>query len=842
MYSLLQDLKYALRQLRKAPGFAVTAILTLALGIGANTAVFTLVHAVMMKSLPVTEPGELWRLGDSEMCCVNDGLEDSWALFSYGMYKHFRDSTPAFVQLAAFQAGRGEAGVRRIGSNQPAEARVSEYVSGNYFAMFGLSAYAGRMMTQDDDREGAPPVAVMSYGAWKDKYGSDPSVAGASFAINGKAVTVIGIAPPGFFGDRLSGKPTELWLPLSTEPLLEGANSLLKREDEHWLNSTGRLAPGANPKTVEAQLTTELRQLLLRPGTTVTDKGRQEVLQQVLRLTPGGAGVQVMREQYEDSLKLLLWVTGFVLLIACANLANLMLARAMLRKQELSVRTALGASRGRLMRQALTESLLLAAVGGVVSLGVASAASRAMLLMALGVDSVPFDISLSWQVLIFAFAVTLLTGLLFGLVPAWLTSRSDPIDALRSASRSISGGASRTQKSLVVLQAAFSLTLLCAAGLVIQSLRNMQHQHFGFETAGRYIVEFNPLTAGYKPEQLMPLYEQIRTDLQQIPGVESVSYSQTIPMGLHWSGTVYIQGRPPGDNDHGVYDRVGPGYFDTIGTRIVQGRPITEQDTASSQLVAVVNETFVKKYLEGKNPIGSHFGDWDPKYAGSYEIVGVTEDAQYWSPTEKMHPMYFVPATQIVPRTDPDERKSELRSLYLNDIELRTSGPAPNLEAQVRQALGRINPDLPVIRFAPLAEQVSDRLAQTEMIVRLMSLFGLVALLLAAVGVYGVAAYNVERRRNEIGIRMALGAGRSQVVQMVMRGAMVQAVIGLAIGIPLSLAAGRLMTSQLYGVRAFSPMALAVAALALAVCAAVAGWLPARRAAAVDPMDALRAE
>jgi predicted permease len=842
MHRLLQDLKYALRQLRKSPGFTITAILTLAIGIGANTAVFTLVHAVMLKSLPVANPSELYRLGDSEMCCVNGGFQDRWALFNYGMYKQFRDSTPAFLQLAAFQAGRTGVGVRRIGSSQPAQSRSSEYVSGNYFTMFGIPAYAGRMMTQDDDSPSAPSVAVMSYQVWRDKYGGDPSVVGASFAINGQPFTVIGITPPGFFGDGLVSSPTALWLPLSVEPVLEDANSVLNR-DPYWLKSIGRLAPGANPRNVEAQLTTELRQWLLQPGATVSDKERPEILQQRVPLTPGGAGVRVMRDQYEDSLKLLMWVTGFVLLIACANLANLMLSRAIARKQELSVRTALGASRRRLMRQALTESLLLAALGGVISLLVASAASRVMLFMATRAQSAPVDVSLSWPVLAFAFGITLLTGIVFGIVPAWLTSRTDPIDALRGANRSLADSGSRTQKSLVILQAAFSLTLLCAAGLVIQSLRNMQHQHFGFDTTNRYVAHFNPLMAGYKPEQLMPLYEQIRSDLQRIPGVVSASYSQYSPMsGDNWSGNVYIEGRASQKYDNATYVRVGPNYFDTIGTRILQGRPLTDRDTGSSQLVAVVNQAFAKKFLPGKNPIGNHFGSWDVKDAGSYEIIGVTEDTNYWGPTEEMYPVYFLPASQMVHRTDPDEVKSELRSLYLHDVVLRTSGPVPNLEAQVRQAFSRINPDLPVMHFAPFAEQVNAQFAQAEMIVHLVSFFGIVALLLASVGMYGVAAYNVERRRNEIGIRMALGADRSQVVRMVMRSALLLAAAGLVLGIPLSLAAGRFMTSRLYEVRAFNLAAFAAATLALAVCALLAGLLPARRAAAVDPMQALRAE
>jgi len=379
MNALMRDMRFALRQMRKARGFSLTVILVLALGIGANTAVFTLVHAVLLKSLPVTKPEQLFRVGDNEQCCVNGGLEGSWSLFSYDLYKHLRDNTPAFEQLAAFQAYSENVGLRRINTGNPAQSVWSEFVSGNYFQMFGIGVYAGRTFTADDDRPGAPPVAVMSYRAWQDKHGSDPSLIGAAVAINSQPFTIVGIAPPGFFGDGLRANPPEIWIPLSFEPLVHGTNSLLKSWQANWLDVTGRLALGAHAKEVEAQMTTELRQWLRRPGTTLGDEQRRDVPQQVIHLAPGGSGVQVMRENYQNGLKILLCVTGFVLLIACANLANLMLAHAAARRQEISIRAALGASQTRLIRQTVSETLTLSLLGGAAGLLVAINGTRFIL-------------------------------------------------------------------------------------------------------------------------------------------------------------------------------------------------------------------------------------------------------------------------------------------------------------------------------------------------------------------------------------------------------------------------------------------------------------------------------
>ncbi len=840
--TLWRDLRFAARMLRKTPAFSLTVILILALGIGANTAVFTLAHAVLLKSLPVAKPQQLFRVGDNEQCCVNGGLENSWSLFSYDLYKHLRESTPAFQHLAAFQSGPERVAVRVMHGSGIAESRTNEFVSGNYFQMFGVGAFAGRIFTDDDDHPGASAVAVLSYRAWKEKYRGDPAIAGAAVAINGQPFTIVGIAPPGFFGAGLRSNPPEVWIPLSFEPVVNGDNSLLRHADEHWLNVMGRLAPDAQPKSIETQLTTALRQWLLGPSGGLTDDDRKHLAEQVIRLAPGGSGVRVMRENYEDSLMLLLWVTGAVLLIACANLANLLLARAVARHQEFSIRAALGASQVRLIRQAFSETLLLSLLGAAGGLFVAIYGTASILHLAFPHRYVPIDVTPSWPVLAFTFALSLLTALLSGLVPAWLTSRSQPVDALRTANRSTEGHSHWVQPSLVVLQSALSLVLICAAGLVVQSLRNMRNQPFGFQTDGRFIVEFDPQMAGYKPQQLNALYHQIRDGLQQITGVRSVSYSMYTPMsGRNWEGSINIEGHH-GEHDQAAFVRVGPAYFATLGTRILQGRPIADQDSANSQAVAVVNQQFVKQFLGGKDPLGHHIGPLDEKHPGSLEIVGVTEDTNYWAPDEPIHPMYFVAAPQPIPTTSPEGELTETRSLYMQNIVVHTSIPVPDLEKQIRRVLGQINPDLPVMDFFPFSRLVENQLDQQQMIAQLMTVFGLLALILATVGLYGVTSFGVAKRTNEVGIRMALGANRSSVICMVMRAVAMQSLAGLLIGIPLTFAAGYILRNKLFGVRTFDLTVFAIAIFALVLSALIGGFFPARRAASIDPMQALRTE
>ncbi len=843
---LREDIRYALRQFAHAPAFTITAVLTLALGIGATTAIFTLVHAVLLKSLPVTKPSELYRVGDVENCCVNGGLQDDWSLFSYDKYKTFRDGTPGFLELAAFQSGNDLIGVRRTGSNQPAESQRSEYVSGNYFSMFGIGPYIGRTLVPQDDRKGAEPVAVMSYRTWQQKYGLDPSVVGASFTMNGQPFTVVGVAPPGFFGDRLQNTPA-FWIPLSNEPLINGSSSILDFPQQDWLDVIGRISPGADVKSIEAHMQVELQQWLLSPIAKLEPGERALVPKQTLHLSPGGAGVQMMRDEYQAGLHLLMWVSGFVLLIACANVANLMLVRSTTRKQQTSVRAALGAPRSRQIGQVLTESTVLALLGGAAGVALAFAGTRLILHLAFQKNNVAIHAMPSLPVLAFTFTVALLTGVLFGVAPAWMTATANPADALRAANRSVGQSVSWTQKSLVVAQAALSMVLLCAAGLLTQSLRNMHHQDFGFETANRYILHIDPQMAGYKPAQLGSFYRQLHDNLAAIPGISRVSFSLYSPMeGDNWSETVYIEGQapPPPDTDQNdaSWVRVSDGYFGAIGTKLLQGRAISDQDTATSQAVAVVNQTFAKKFFKDGNPIGQHFGFMNQKYAGSFEIVGVTEDTQYRQPTRKIPPMFFLSSLQRVIYDDPRFVTFEDRSHYLNAIEFKTLGKVPALEPQVRRALAQVNPNLAVIDFASFAEQVEGNFSQQKMIAKLTSMFGVLALVLASVGLYGVTAYSVERRTSEIGIRMALGADRFNVLKLVLRGAFLQVGVGLAIGLPAIILGGRAMSAQLFGVKPYDPNILLLTTAVLGFAALVAAVVPARRAATLDPMRALRTE
>ncbi|HEX4602686.1 MAG TPA: ABC transporter permease [Candidatus Angelobacter sp.] len=843
---VLEHIRYALRQFGKAPGFTATAILTLALGIGATTAIFTLVHAVLLKSLPVARPEQLVRIGNEENCCVNGGMQDNWTLFSFEQYKQFNEHTSGFEELAAFQSGNSLLGVRRSGSSKPSESFRGEFVSGNYFSTFGIPAYAGRTLSPADDKKGAPVTAVMSYRTWQEKFGGDRSVIGAAFIMNSQPVTVVGVAPPGFFGDRVQSNPASFWLPLAVEPVIEPANSLLDDAALDWLDLIGRIKPGADTKSMEAQMQVQLRQFLMSPESKVEDRNKPLVAKQTLHFSPGGGGVQRLRDEYQDGLHLLMWISAFVLLIACANLANLMLVRATTRKQQISIRSALGAPRTSLISQALTESVVLAMMGGIAGIAIAFAGTSMILRLAFGNDYVPIHATPSLPVLAFAFAVSFLTGILFGMAPAWMTATANPAEALRGAGRSTGRQSAWGQKSLVVIQASLSLVLLCAAGLLTRSLTNMQNRHFGFDTTNRYILHIDPQMAGYKPGKLEPLYRQIHDNMSAIPGVQQISFSMYSPMeGDNWGESVFIDGEPPpapGTPDHGAsWVRVSPGYFDTIGTKIVEGRAINEQDTPATRSVALVNRFFEQKYFKDGHAIGKYFSD-ELKHPGAFEIVGVTEDTSYWGAASKMRPMYFLAKGQSAHNPDPRYQQFEDRSTYLNAIEIQTHGEIMGLEVQLRRALGQINPDLAVIDFQSFATQVKANFMQQAMIAKLTSFFGLLALVLASIGLYGVTSYSVERRTSEIGIRMALGANRINMLGMVLRSAFIQVGIGLAIGLPVTIFGGRIMASQLYGVKSHDPLVLSVTTIVLAAAAFVAAVIPARRAANTEPMLALRTE
>jgi predicted permease len=828
-----RDVRFGLRTLRKSPGFTAVAVLTLALGIGANAAIFTLIDAVMLKSLPVANPTQLYRLGDNNNCCVMVGTQNggSFVLYSYPLYEDLRDCTPEFTELAAFESYLSDLSVRR-GGDSVTEPYKGEFVSGNYFTMFGIGAFAGRLLVPPDDSSGAPRVAVMNYHTWQKRFGLDPLVIGSTFNFNGVPYTIAGVAPPRFYGDTLRSDPPDFWLPLAAEP-----NDRLHNANIEWLYLFGRLRPDAAPEQVQARLTVTLQEWLGSHREVIPERDWKDISQQHIRLRSAPGGVGQMQTAYAAGLRLLITLSALVLLIACANIANLLLARGSANRSQTAVRLALGAPRDRLIRQMLTESVVLALAGGAAGLYVAYVGTHAILLLAFrGAHYIPIDARPSVPVLGFALLLSLATGIVFGIAPAWMASQSDPADALRGAGRSTGDRSSMVQKPLVTLQVAFSIVLLIGAGLVTQSLRHLEDQHFGFATEGRLIVNIDPSLAGYTPENLYGLYQRLEEALPQIPGVRLASLSGYAPLGgNNWNERVYIEGKLPDYRwTAPSWDRVGPHYFETIGTRLLRGRAIDERDTPAAQHIAVINETFANRFFVNENPIGQRFGMGATSHSGDYEIVGIVEDAKYQDTRGPAYATFFLPLLQ----TPSGDR---LRG-WVGAVELHVAGKPENLEPAVRKTFADVDPNLTVLSMMSFGEQVARNFNQERLIARLTELFGVLALILACVGLYGITAYSVAQRTNEIGIRMALGADRRNVLGLVLRGALTQLGLGLGIGIPAALVGGRVLAGQLYGVKSHDPMILGLAAVILAACALLAVSVPARRATRVDPIVALRYE
>jgi predicted permease len=848
MNQLLQDIRYALRQLRKSPGFTITAVITLALGIGANTAIFTLIHAILLRSLPVADPAQLYRIGDTDDCCVEGGFvgdNGDFDIFSYDLFQHLKNSAPEFEQLAAVQAGQWGWTVRR--GNAPAKSLHGEFVSGNYFSTLGLGPYAGRVLNDNDDTPSAAPATVISYQAWQGEYAADPSIVGSTIFIQTRPFTVIGIAPPGFFGDRVSDNPPDFWMPIQTEPYVRGDSAILHHPDSNWLYPLGRVRPGTNIGALQTKLSVALRQWLsTRPA--YTENGGSAVIpKQHVIVVPGGGGIQSLQQETGTGLKMLMILSSVVLLIASANIASLMLARATTRRAEVAVRMALGAGRRRVIRQIITESVLLSCIGGLAGLAVAYAASHAILALAFpDARNMPITASPSLPVLGFAFLVSLATGVLFGAGPAWLSSHAQPAEVLRGANRSTRDRSSLPQKALVVFQAALSLVLLAGAILMTKSLINLEHQNFGIATANRYVLHFDPAGAGYTVDRIPALNRQLEDRFSALPGIKAVGMAMYSPLeGDNWGECVIQQGHPaprPGDKCGSTWDRVSNHFLDSIGVPIVRGRGLAEQDTATSPQVAVVNETFVKRFFPNQDPIGQHFGIDYPANSGSWEIIGVFRDFKMNNPRDNVRPVFLRPITQQMIFKQPEMNTTEVQSMFMNAMVIKFNAPQQNVDALIRQTLARIDPNLTVMDLRSLDAQVAGNFNEDRLVAQLSSLFGILSLILASVGLYGVMSYFVARRTSEIGIRMALGATRSSVVALVMRGVLWQILIGLLLGIPAALYAGYLMKAVLYGVGNYDPWAIAGAPFMLVLCATAAGFLPARRAASIEPMQALRTE
>ncbi len=845
-------LRYAIRQFAAAPIFTAAAVLTLALGIGGTTAIFTLIHAVMLRSLPVADPAALYRIGDGDDCCVEGGPQDRWGMFSYPLVERLRAETPEFEQVTAFQAGGARLSVRRQGVDSAAQPLRSEYVSGNYFQTLGVGAFGGRVLTAEDDRPDSTPVVVLSHHVWDTLYGRDASVVGSTFVIEGHPFSVIGVAPPGFFGETLRGNPPDLWIPLNQEPLISGGGSLLRQPVSAWLRVIGRLRPGASIDGMAARLTGVLRDWMQHdsgyPANWMADVVRL-LPKQTIAVVPAGAGVGVMKEQYSRTLQILLGVCALVLLIACANVANLLLARSVARRTQTAIRLAIGATRGQIVRQALVESVLLAIGGGVAGLLVAAGAARLLLSLAFtNVQFLPISTQPSPLVLAFATALALVTGILFGAVPAWLSTRTDPVEALRGSGRSSSDHSSFARTALLIVQATLSVVLVAGATMLARSLAKIEHQDFGYLVQDRVVISLNRPPATYTQPKLAALYRSIEDRLTQLPGVQGAGLALYNPLTDNWGELILVAGHPMpklGEQAGASWDRVSANYLQNFGVGLVRGRHFTSADNETTEPVAVVNETFVKRFFRpGEDPLDQHFGLDVPENVNTFRIVGVVRDAKFagFALGSPARPMFYVPLAQNVDYRNDLMKRIELQSHFVGGMMLVTRQAPGTLDPVLRRVLAEIDPNLTITSVRTMEEQVALSFNQERALAGLAGLFGIVALLLAAIGLYGVTAYTVAQRTNEIGIRMALGADRQKVMALVLRGAFSRVAIGLLIGLPLAVGAGRLIAAQLYGVSFWDPVALSVAAGSLAICGLVAALLPARRAASISPIRALRTE
>jgi predicted permease len=835
-----------------SPVFTAAAVLTLALGIGGTTAIFTLIHAVMLRSLPVTDPGRLYRVGDGDDCCVEGGPQDQWGMFSYSLYERLKTETPEFEDVAAFQAGRWRMSVRRQGIESASRSLRSEYVSGSYFSTLGVGAFGGRVFTPEDDTPAAPPVIVLSHRVWQTTYGADPSMVGSTLVVESHPFTVIGVAPAGFFGETLQSDPPDIWLPLQQEPMMDGEGGLLHQSFSAWLRMIGRLRPGASTAAMAPRLTGVLRQWMQNdsgyPANWMPDVIRM-LPKQVVNVVPAGAGVAVMKEEYGRSLQILLSVCGLVLLIACANVANLLLARGVARRGQTAIRLAVGATPRQIVGQALTESILLAIGGALAGLLVAMAAAR--LLLALAFHSshfLPISTTPSLIVLAFAFGLALVTGIIFGAAPAWIATRTDPAEALRGSGRGTRDRSSFARKALLVVQATLSVVLVAGATMLARSLNKLEHQDFGYQLQGRVEVDINSLPASYTQPRLQALYRQLEEQLNRIPGVQGSGMALYNPLTDNWSELIMVAGHPAGkfDSESGAsWDRVSSNYMQNWGMPILRGRAFTSADNETTAPVAIVNEAFVKRFFKSdEDPLAQHFGMDMPQYVGTFSIVGVVRDAKFagWGLSRPAQPMFYVPLAQAVDYHDDLMKKLELRSHFISGIMLVTNMSPGALEPLLTRTLAELDPNLTINSIRTMQQQVELSFDQERAVASLAGLFGIVALVLAAVGLYGVTAYTVAQRTNEIGIRMTLGADRAKVMQLVLAGAFKRVLIGLLLGLPLAVGAGRLISAQLYGVSSWDPLALSVAAGALAICSFFAAMIPANRAASISPMNALRIE
>lgn len=841
MHNFLKDIQFGLRVLMQKPGFTAVAVLTLALGIGANTAIFTLFDAVLLESLPVHEPAQLVLFSGNS----GEGTRTSepppsgrWEYFSSESYDFLRAQPLPFDRIAAIRSGEDPVSVRFAGASSDAQVQraVAHLVSGNYFDTLGVNAVMGRVLEPADDQPNAAPAAVISDGYWKQRLAGDPSVVGKNAILNGATFTIVGVTPPEFFGERVR-RPPDYWVPLTFQPQIELRPSFITQTNYYWLNLIGRLKPGVSREQAAAASTVALRQFLTnKEGAKLNDDRKRDIGTSFITLGSGAGGVSGLRFLYSQPLHILLYVVALVLIIACANVGNLLLSRASARRTEISVRLAMGATRPRLIRQLLTESMVLALIGAAC--GVVMALWAVHGLMLLVAKTSPMQPRLNLPVLAFTVGVTLLAGLLFGLAPALYAGRTDLVTALKAGGRSVAGQQKKFGASqiLVIAQIALSLVLIMGANLLARSLLNLEHVSLGFDSDHVVLGRINPRLAGYKPANVNAYYRKLYDQLSALPGIRAASLDSYSPYGGSTSTSdVSVQGYTPKQNEDMDAEMVfvGPDYPNAMGITVLQGRAIGLQDAAGAPKVAMVNEAFAHKFFGNESAIGHRFGFDGEKSAGEYEIVGVLKNPRFHDPTDsaEINPMVLMGLLQ-------DTSQFALQA----EAVVRTPGDPSQAAPLVRQVIGQADSSVPVSDLKTLHDQIDAQFTEQRLAARLVTFFGGLALLLACVGLYGIVSQGIARRINEFGVRIAMGAQRADILQMVLRETMILLAIGLAIGIPAALGATKFVASQLYAVSARDPLSLAIGIAVLGAVSVAAGYIPARRASRVDPIIALRYE
>jgi predicted permease len=839
---LLKDLRYAIRQFTRNPVFTAVAVASLAIGIGANTAIFSVLNAAMLKSLPVHDPQGLVMLTDPNQSGVSSGMNSGErGMLTYAEFTQLRDHATTLDGLCAAQAQMGRSQVRIAGGQQ--EDAQGRLVTEEYFSVLGVDPAIGRFFSRADAKSpGEDPYAVISYEYWQKRFGGNVSVLGTPIKMLGATLTVIGVAAPGFTGESVGDKP-DFWMPMMMQPLVMPGRDWLHEdlskniEKVMWLHAFGRLRPGVTQARAQTEIDVLFRGIIENGYPATLDaETRKQALDQRIKLHDARTGAFGGRDDFTQQLKVLLGASMVVLLIACINVANLLLARATARTKEVGVRLSIGASRLRLVRQFLTESLVLSLLGGAAGLLLAWGASRALVLL-LTERRADFVLSptLDWRVLSFTVSVTLLTGILFGLVPALRSTRVNLNDSLRDGGRSTASGSRlNLAKGLVIVQVALSLLLVAGAGLFLRTLWNLQSVSLGYAKEHLLLISADGVSAGYKDARLSNLWRDLTERVRALPGVQGATYSMNgLFSGSESADEVDVEGftATKREEKFARFDMVGPQYFSTVGIPLLRGREISQQDNASSPHVCVINESLAKTFFNGRNPIGHHITEKFGAKKNVMEVVGVAKNARDHRLRGDVPPRFYIPADQGM--DGPNEWAI---------FEIRTAGDPEQMIASVRKTILSVNEDLPVEGARTVVMSVDRTNAQPRMVARLCSIFGIMALLLAATGLYGVLSYGVARRTNEIGIRMALGAGKGRVIQMILRETGIMIAFGVVAGVIFTAIGVQLIKSTLFGLGVLDPVAVLSAVGILTAVALVAGYIPASRAAKVNPTQALRHE